>query len=628
MTATIAEELPRTGTVAVKIRYERLALGVLLAGTAALYISDLGASGYSNDYYSAAVESMTQSWKAFLFGSFDAGNILTTDKPPGSLWLMALSGRIFGFSSWSMLVPIALTGVATVALVYAAVRRVSGPNAALLAGTAMALTPVAVLMFRINNPDALVTLLVTGAAYATVRAIESASTRWLLLAGVLVGLGFLTKMGQALVVVPGLALAYLVAAPTSFQRRVGQLVASGVAIVVAAGWWVALVDLWPAADRPYISGSNDNSVLELALGYNGLGRLLGDHDHGNTGAERGGGFASGTGLDRMFSNDLGAQVSWLLPAALILLVIGLWLTRHAVRTDRLRASFLLWGGWTIVTALVFSYAAGDFHAYYSVTLAPGIAGLVGIGGYELWRRRATPRARVALAVIVALTTVWSVVLLERSPTFEPWLRWVVVLLGLLAVIALLAQPVGRRWGTVTATLVMLAALLAPFAYGIDTVATPQTGGKPSAGPAVGPGKKKVGSHPEKTQFYISAPDGNAALTTPSLGLAPAVVTLLRQSGTKWSAATVGGRDAAVPALASDTPVMCIGGFEGNDPAPTLGQFQHFVAAHQVRYFILAEPSRRYKSPITRWVQANFPATEVGGQTLYDLTKPLQPQPQH
>jgi 4-amino-4-deoxy-L-arabinose transferase-like glycosyltransferase len=588
-----------------------------------MYVSDLGASGYSNDYYSAAVESMTRDWKAFLFGSFDTGNILTVDKPPASLWLMALSGRIFGFSSWSMLVPIALTGVATVALVYAAVRRVSGPHAALVAGAVMALTPVAVLMFRINNPDALVTLMVVAAAYATVRAIEAASTRWLLLAGVLIGLGFLAKMGQAFVVVPGLALAYLVAAPTGLVRRIGQLVGAGIAIVVGAGWWVAIVALWPTADRPYISGSETNSVIELALGYNGLGRLLGDSKHGATGGERGGGFASGPGLTRMFSDEVGAQVAWLLPAALLLLLAGLWLTRRAPRTDRIRASLLLWGAWTIVTALVFSLAAGDFHAYYTVTLAPGVAGLVGVGGYELWKHRETPRGRVALALIVALTTVVSVVLLERSPDFLPWLRWVVVLVGALAVTALPAGTGGRHRGTATASLMVLTGLLAPAAYAVDTVATPQIGGKPSAGPVIDHGVKK--DHAAE-QLDLSIPAGSAALTTPQLGLDPAVVTLLQQAGTKWSAATVGCRDAAVPALASSTPVMCIGGFSGNDPAPTLDQFTGLVAAHQVHYFLLAEPSRRYKSPITKWVQGNYPAAEVGGQTVYDLTLPPQPQP--
>jgi 4-amino-4-deoxy-L-arabinose transferase-like glycosyltransferase len=625
VSATVTEKLSRTRAVPLQVRNERLALGVLLVGTAALYVSDLGASRYSNTYYSAAVWSMTQNWKAFFFGSFDIGNVATTDKTPASLWLMALSSRIFGFSPWSMLVPVALTGVATVALVYATVRRVSGPNAALLAGAVMALTPVAVLMFRMNNPDALVTMLMVGAAYVTVRAIESASTRWLLLAGVLLGLGFLTKMGQAFMVVPALALAYLVAAPTGLWRRVRQLLTSAAALVVTAGWWLAIVELWPAADRPYIGASQNNSVLELALNYNGIGRIVGDDKHGTTGGMRGGGFASTPGIGRMFSDEVGSQVAWLLPAALILLLTGLWLTRRAPRTDRLRASLLLWGAWTLVTGLILSFVAGDFHSYIAVTLAPGIAGLVGIGGHQLWERRATQHGRAALVVIVAVTTAMSVVLLERSPNFLPWLRWVVILVGMLAVIALLARPAGR-WGTVALTLVTLSALLAPFAYAIDTAATPHAE-KPSAGPKVDYGMKDDDSESEPADFDPSAPSGADALFTPLLGFQPAFVTALQQAGTTWSAATVGCRDAAVPALASLTSVMCIGGFNGNDPAPTLEQFQGYIDAHQVHYYILPERSRRFKSPITKWVQANYPGSVVGGQMLYDLTRPPQPQPQ-
>src|SRR5439155_5381130 len=216
------------------------------------------------DFYAAAVQAGTQSWKALFFGSLDAGNAITVDKPPAALWVMGLSGRIFGFSSWSMLAPQALEGVAAVALLYAAVRRWSGPVAGLLAGAALALTPVAVLMFRFNNPDALLTLLLVAAGYAMVRAVERASARWIALAGALVGFGFLTKMLQALLVLPAFGLTYLIAAPTSLRRRIRHLVAGVAAMVVAAGWWVAAVELWPASSRPYIGGSTGNSVLDLA----------------------------------------------------------------------------------------------------------------------------------------------------------------------------------------------------------------------------------------------------------------------------------------------------------------------------------------------------------------------------
>jgi 4-amino-4-deoxy-L-arabinose transferase-like glycosyltransferase len=285
LTPTVRPDAPAAPAPAARSRAELVALAVLLLGAGALYLVDLGASGFANSYYAAAVQAMTRSWEAFFFGSLDAGNVITVDKPPASLWVMAASARIFGFSSWSMLVPQALLGVGSVALLHAAVRRVSGWVPALLAGAVLALTPVAALMFRFNNPDALLVLLMVAAAYATVRAIERASTRWLLLAGVFIGFAFLAKMAQGFVVLPALVAAYLVAAPTGFRRRIRQLLGAAAAVVVSAGWYVAIAELWPASSRPYIGGSEGNSVLELALGYNGLGRIFG----GSGGGQRGGG---------------------------------------------------------------------------------------------------------------------------------------------------------------------------------------------------------------------------------------------------------------------------------------------------------------------------------------------------
>src|SRR5690349_4750060 len=325
----------------------RPSLLALLVLTGALYLWGLGASGWGNAFYSAAVQAGSESWKAFFYGSSDAANSITVDKTPGSLWIMALSVRIFGLSSWSILVPQALLGVATTGLLFTTVRRWYGPAAGLLAGAVSALTPVAVLMFRFNNPDALLVLLMVAGAYATVRAIENGSTKWLVLAGVFVGFGFLTKMLQALLVVPAYALAYLFAGPPRLGKRIGQLLLSGLAVVVSAGWYIAIVELVPASMRPYIGGSQNNSLLELTLGYNGLGRLNGEETGsvGGGGGGRGGGGQWGeTGIGRMFNAEIGAQISWLLPAALILLVAGLWLTRRAERTDTARAAFLAWGG--------------------------------------------------------------------------------------------------------------------------------------------------------------------------------------------------------------------------------------------------------------------------------------------
>ena len=412
-----------------------------------LYLWDLTRNGWANDFYAAAVQAGTRSWKAFFFGSFDSSSFITVDKTPASLWVMELSGRIFGFGQWSMLVPQALEGVACVALLYAAVRRWFGPGAGLVAGLVLALTPVAALMFRFNNPDALLVLLMTGAAYVLVRAIENGRTRWLVFCGALLGLAFLAKMLQAFLVVPGFALAYLWAgAPRGLPRRVWQTVAMGAGIIAGAGWWLLVAELTPAADRPYFGGSTDNNILQLAIGYNGLGRITG----GETGSIGGGGpggagFGGATGLLRLLHTEFGGQISWLLPAALICLAAMAWVSRRAARTDRLRAAALLWGGWVIVTGLVFSYMNGIIHPYYMVALAPGIGALVGIGAMTLFQKRHGVARRAVAAGALLVTAVWSYVLLDRTPGWLPWLRWVVLLAGALGAVTVLAGPWLASW---------------------------------------------------------------------------------------------------------------------------------------------------------------------------------------
>ncbi|MGF1429247.1 glycosyltransferase family 39 protein, partial [Kitasatospora sp. LaBMicrA B282] len=522
----------------------RPAFLALLAATALLYCWDLSVSGWGNAFYSAAVQAGSRSWKAFFYGSSDAANFITVDKPPMSLWPMELSARIFGLSSWSVLLPQALMGVAAVGTLYAAVRRRFSALAGLVTGGVLALTPVAALMFRFDNPDALLVLLLTLAAYTLLRAVEAASLRWLLLTGVLFGFGFLTKTLQAFLILPAFALLYLVVAPTGWWRRVGHLLAAGAALVLAGGWWVAIVQLVPAADRPYVGGSQDDSFLSLTFGYNGFGRLTGNETgsvgggapggagipdgaslpggaaipgglgapggqgagapgaaataaagHGPGGGMPGGMWGS-TGLGRLFGTDIGGQIAWLLPAALVLLLWGLWATRRLPRTDTARAAFLVWGGWLLSTGLTFSYMGGIFHQYYTVALAPAIAALVGMGTDVLWRARRRLPYAVLSGALVAGTGWWAFVLLGRSAGFLPGLRWGVLVGGvaagvLLAVGARLVGGAGRRVAAVGGLVALAVALGGPAAYALDTVPTAHTGSIPTAGPSVrgasGPG---------------------------------------------------------------------------------------------------------------------------------------------
>jgi hypothetical protein len=470
-------------------RWARPALVLLLLLTAAAYIWDLSASGYANSFYAAAVQAGTKSWKAMFFGSLDSSNFITVDKPPASLWVMALSGRIFGFSSWSMLVPQALEGVAAVGLLYAAVKRWFGAEAGLAAGALFAATPVAALMFRFNNPDALLVLLLVASGYCLIRALERAGTRWILAAGALVGAAFLAKMMQAFLVLPAFALVYVIAAPATLRRRLAQLAAGAGALVVSAGWWVLIVALWPAGSRPMIDGSPDNSILNLITGYNGLGRIFGSSGGPGGGGGAGSNFSGSTGVLRLFNDLMGGQASWLLPAALVALAAGLWTRRHAPRTDRTRAALILWGGWLLVTAVVFSFGQGVIHTYYTVALAPAIAVLVAIGGAIWWPRRATLPARLLAAATLAGSATWACVLLGRSSSWHPWLTPVIATTGALAIAGLLgASLLGRLRTRVVAAAIVLgivSAVSGPLAYAAYTVATPHTGSIVSAGPSTG-----------------------------------------------------------------------------------------------------------------------------------------------
>jgi 4-amino-4-deoxy-L-arabinose transferase-like glycosyltransferase len=304
------------------VRPAHLSVSLLAA---ALYLVNLTVSGFANTYYSAAALAASKSWSAWFFGSFDAANFITIDKPPLGTMLMGLSVRLFGLSSWSILLPEALAGVATVALLFVVVRRSFGPVAAVIAALVMALTPAAVLMFRYNNPDALLTLLLVLAGWAFLRAMESGSLRWVVAAAVFVGLAFNTKYLQAYLVLPAFAITYAIAAPVNARRRIVGLVVAATAVVLSSGWWVLAVELLPAAARPYIGGSTTNSALQLLLGYDGLGRIFGSGGAGGPGGGGGGGdggFSGATGLLRLFNPQLGGQVGWLIPFSFAGLAAG------------------------------------------------------------------------------------------------------------------------------------------------------------------------------------------------------------------------------------------------------------------------------------------------------------------
>lgn len=656
-------------------RWVRPSAAGLLVATAFLYLWNLAATGYGNTFYAAAIQAGTKDWTALFFGSLDAGNAITVDKPPASLWIPALVGRIFGFSPTSMLVPEALMGVAAVGLLYLTVKRVAGPAAGLIAGGALALTPVAALMFRFNNPDAMLTLCLVLAAYLTTRAIEKAGWKWLAAAGAVVGLAFLGKMLQGFLIVPGLALAYLWAAPTTLRNRILHLLAAAAGIVAVAGTYIAIFQVTPASARPYMAGSTGNSFLELTFGYNGLGRITGSGEGGAGGFPGGGGgmggnagFGGAAGLGRMFGTSFGGEVSWLLPAALILLAAGLWFTRRELRTSRSRAALLLWGGWLIVTAGIFSFMSGIVHPYYAVALAPAIAALIGIGCVELWRGRDSWAARTVLAAVVLGSALWSAVLLGRDASWLPWLRIVVVVLGVLAAAALLLRvdrlgasalkgTVRRLPAAAVVVVSLLAGGLGTGAWTIATAATPHSGSIPTSGPtgtASGGFGARTGTDGRNRDFGETqnglggaaagtlpdgtVPDAANGAQDPTAGGFPGaggfggpgggstanaeLTALLKSTTTKWSAIVSGATQAADLELATNTSVIALGGWNGGDPYPTLAQFQDMVDKGQISYFIsgggMGGGGRGGNSEVAAWVAANYEAQTVGSSTVYKL----------
>jgi 4-amino-4-deoxy-L-arabinose transferase-like glycosyltransferase len=370
-----------------------------------------------------------------------------------------------------------------------------------------------------------------------------------------------------------------------------------------------LVELWPASARPYIGGSQHNSIVELALGYNGFGRINGNEPGGL------GNLNFDVGWGRLFGNSMGQDIAWLLPAAVICITAGFIITRRTPRTDATRAALIIWGGWLVVTALVFSFANGILHSYYSVALAPAIGAGIGIGATLLWRRRADLPAATALSGAVVVTTVLAAVLLARNGEWMPWLRAAVAIGGvgsavLLLVAARLTMPVARA----VATIAVVSCLAAPAAYSIATAATPHSGAIPSVGPSGHGFAGPVG--------LLDSPDPGEALT--------AMLTADASDFT-WAAAVVGSNNAAGYQLASGAPVMAIGGFNGTDPSPTLEQFRQDVAERKIHYFVhgnvmtghwgRARTGSHDAADIADWVETHYTPQTVDRVQIYDLTQP-------
>ena len=463
------------------------------------------------------------------------------------------------------------------------------------------------------KPDALLVLLLTVAAYCLMRATPAASWRWLLLVGVAMGFAFLAKMLQGFLVLPGFGLAYLLFAPTSWPKRVLHLLGAVGALIAAAGWWVLAVQLTPASARPYIGGSTDNTVLDLALGYNGINRLLGHHREGTPLGNWGGStvpmFGGHSGLHRLFTGEMANEISWLIVVALFVVAFGTYLAARRALSRGELCALLMWGAWLVLTGVVFSFMGGMVHPYYTVAMAPAVAGLVGIGAVWAWRRRSSWDGRCALASMIVLAASPSALLLHRNAFGPMWLPWLVAGLAVVSAAAVL-RP---RPPLVVLVAGCVAGLAGTAAVSVATAAMPHHGTMPTA---IRSSKVSgVWMNDEATNSELAG--------------------LLAATHTRWSAATNGSQSAAALEIASGTSVMAVGGWSG-DPVPTLQQFIDDVHAGKISYYV--EAGRGRSSPATHgevirntvhtashtreiadWVAANYPGTMIGGSTVYRLS---------
>lgn len=612
----------------------RRALWGVMAVAAVLYTWAL--SGYANEYYAAAILSGTQSWKAWFFGALDSGSFITVDKPPLALMVMGLSARIFGFSTWSMLLPQALAGVGAVGLVHSAVRRSTSEHlgvrraeaAALTAAVVMTLTPITVAINRDNNPDTILVFLLVLAAWLCLESLRTGRLRWLLLSALSVGLAFNTKMLQAYLVVPAFALAYLVCARTSLWRRVGHLLAAGAVLVASSTWWMVIVDLWPASSRPYIGGSTDNSVWDLVIGYNGLGRIFGQGGFGGGG----GSFGGESGAGRLFNDTMAGQISWLLPFCALSLVFAFVTWLRSRRTSA--PAWLVWGGWLVVHFVVFSFSSGTFHPYYTTAMAPAVAAITGMGGVMMWQAYRESRAWAwVLPVGVGVTGAWSFAVLRRTPEFVPWLAWVVLAAtvgGVLGLVLARARWRALALGALAATLV--AGLAGPAAYAVTPLSSQVNGTNPLAGPVTdraGFGGFRGQPPPGVTaSFPGQPPEGQSSagrfrgrMGGPGGQVSQSTVSYLKahRGGATWLVAVSSAMQASSIILSTGQPVIAMGGFTGSDPAMTVTRLKQLVGNGELRYVLTGDDPGgpgRGNTEVTDWVNANCAAVQ-GQDGLHD-----------
>ncbi len=652
---------------------QSFSLSAILLLALFLHFFRLDQEGFANLYYAATVKSMLTSWHNFFYASFDPGGFVTVDKPPLGLWVQALSATIFGFSGWSLLLPQALAGVLSVALLYHLVARVFGAWAGIIAALVLTVSPISIAANRNNTMDSQLVFISLLAAWMVSIAIEKGKLRWLLLCAIFVGIGFNIKMLQAVMVLPAFWIAYLIAARTPWYWRVAHLAVATIVLACVSLMWVVVVDLTPPDQRPFVGSSKNNTEMELIVGHNGLARLgtiagwLGLRNappqgqrppqaippaskpqlypppgqpgqpprfnpppnqpdqpprfQPQPGQPAPGGSPTNNetgepGISRLFNKQLAGQSSWLLSLALfgiIVLAIESGFTFHVSRI-KLHA-LLLWSVWLISQIIFFSFA-GLFHRYYLEMLSPAIAALAGIGVAALWNAYARRDWHGIFLPFAILTTaaVQAIILLQFSD-WNGWLMPLVIGLGAISSIALVililppTHPVIRLSQFAFTVIGILALLIAPTVWSFTPLMSADSG-LPFAGPELATRPSRPANLPNENRL----------------------IEFLRvnRGGAKFLVATMSAQTASPIILATGEPVMALGGFGGNDQILTPDELAARVAQNEVRFFWLAPPENQ-NADLVRWVSdhcarvtqpgAQPPVPNPGSaQTLYDCAR--------
>jgi 4-amino-4-deoxy-L-arabinose transferase-like glycosyltransferase len=593
----------------------------VLALSVVLGTHRLSQNGYANTFYSAGVKSMLSSWHNFLFASFDPGGLVSIDKPPLGVWAQAASAEVFGFSPLSLLLPEAIFATVAVAVLYRVLARRLGAGAGLAGALALAVFPSFVAISRDNGVDPLLILLMLLACAAALNAIEDGRARWLLCSAALVALAFNTKTLAAFLVVPGILTAYLLCAPGSLRRRCALLAAALAVIGIGSFAWIALVELTPSAQRPYVGSSTDDTELGLTFSYNGFGRVEGEQG-GPGQVPRAEGalvrvvshrphgrltraqarlhaqrlralrlrelrlrspvlpdgrlrnpitFGGATGPLRLFEAKLADQGAWVLPFALVgmLAFASLLLARReggSRRREERFALLLVLGGWLLCEMAILSFSKGIVHPYYISAVGPGAAAMIAAGAAAFAGSAARRDPRVLLLPCAVAATVGVQVAILHHQGYMRW--WVPALIVASAAGVALALA-SRRAAPPAIAGVVGVLLVAPCAYASTTWLAPVQGTFPAAGPHQATGSGEYGVNARALRV-----DRNLIAYVTS-----------HHPGTRWAALTVAAPTAA-PMMLLGLPAGAIAGYSGTDPALDGAGLARLVARGWARYVVL------------------------------------------